>query len=272
MRRASRLRRSPLRLAALGVLAALAGACSSDGPSAPPAGEVAPLDVGALLQETAVPAVPGVAAGVPFVAPAAVPIPTSCPYDAASKSFVCPPTTSGGLTVSLAYTLLDAAGKPLAQADKNVVASIRTVSTAKGTITAPAESGASGTITVDQRQELTLSGLLTGTHRVDGTGTTKIDGTLTVGGLKVPLTSTMTQTVAGLVLPTGAAAGKAPWPTAGTITVDATTAGAGLPATTLRSQLTFNGTSTATLTITIGGVTQRCTVNLANPSQLTCTG
>ena len=254
------MRSARARLVALGALAALA-ACSGD-PSAPE--ESAPLDVSALLGEmSSLPAVtvPG-AVGLAPLAP--VRLPSGCAYVAASESFVCPPVTQDGLTVTVAYTLLDAAGRPLAQADPKVTAAMRTVTTAKGTITPPAGSGVAGTMTVDQRQEMTLSGLLTAVHRLDGTGSMKLDGTVTVGGTRTTLALGSQQTIAGLLLP--AAGSGARWPTGGTIRSETTTGAISGAATTVRAEMTFDGTSTATLTITVGGVTQRCTVNLASPA------
>lgn len=247
------------RLVALGALAALA-ACSGDEPSAPQEG--ATLDVSALLGEmSSLPAVavPGAAGLAPFTA---VRLPSGCAYVATSQSFVCPPVTQDGLTVNVAYTLLDAAGRPLAQADPKATAAMRTVTTAKGTITPPAGSGVTGTMTVDQRQEMTLGGLLTGVHRLDGTGSMKLDGTVTVGTTRTTLALGSQQTVAGLLLP----AAGARWPTGGTIRSETTTGAISGAATTVRTEMTFDGTSTATLTITVGGVTQRCTVNLASPA------
>ncbi len=263
----------------LGALAALAGACS-DGPSAPPASPTAPLDVAPLLAEMTMPGVPGMGVSGPLAVPfagqggsatGAVTVPTSCPYDTASRSFVCPAVTRDGLTVAIAYTLLDVAGKPLATADRNATASIRTVSTVKGTVAVPAGSELSGSLTVDQRQELTLSGLLAGPHRLDGSGTSKVDGRITIGGVTMPMSGTTTETVSGLVLP-ARVTGASPWPTAGTVTIDATTTAFGGVASAVRIQVAFDGTSTATITLTMGGLTQRCTVNLAGGAAPVCAG
>lgn len=258
-------------VASLAALVALAAGCSSDAPSAPDQGATATLDVGRLFGELTVPAVP-VAGALPFAAPT-VSIPASCPYAAASQTFVCPPFTSGGLTVSLSYALLDAGGKSLSTPDRNAAASMRTVGTVAGTVTLPASSGPGGTFTVSQRQELTLSGLLTSTHRLDGTSTARVDGTVTAGGATIPVSTTMTQTIAGLAYPAGAAAGAQQWPASGTITVDATTSTGASAAATTRMVMTFDGTSTVTLTLTSGGTTQRCTLNLASPGAApSCTG
>ena len=256
-------------------LVAVLAACSSDGPSEPAQAD-APLDLAPLLAEMTLPNVPTVGVTLAATAPGAPDVPTNCPYDAASRSFVCPPVTRSGLTVNVAYTLLDAAGRPLATADRNTTASIRTVMTARGTIPFDERGDVAGTLTVDQRQELTLSGLLAGPHKLDGTGTIKLDGTVNLGFGPLPVRSTVTLAVAGLVPPAGGSGGAtgsgARWPSAGTITVEATNASLGNATTTQRAELTFNGTSTVGLALTIGGVTRRCTVNLATTPALVCTG
>jgi hypothetical protein len=283
-------RLAPARLARLGALAALAAlaGCSSDGPQAPSA--IAPLDVAPLLAEATPPSLPAMpelvmaapydAAGVGArVGVRAGAVPTSCPYDAASRSFVCAPVTRDGLTVTFAYTLLDAAGQPLAQPDRNVVASLRTVATVAGTITPPAGAAGgplagAGTLTVAHRQEMALSGLLAGPHRLDGTGSTKVEGRVRVGALTIPTTTTLAEAVEGLVLPEGGtgATGAVRWPIAGTLTIDATTAVGPAPALAARVQMAFEGAGKATITTTIGGVTRRCTVDLARVTGVAALG
>ena len=49
---------------------------------------------------------------------------SSCPYDAATKFFVCAPITASGMTFSRQFQLLDAAGAPLATVNPLAVASL----------------------------------------------------------------------------------------------------------------------------------------------------
>lgn len=272
--------RTPSRLRALAALtaAALLAACSSgsDDTTAPPSGQ--PLNVSQLYAELTV---PGVSSAISLMA-GSLPVPTistsitgSCPYDAASKSFVCTPSTSNGLTYAVSYTLLDAAGNALnGSADRSTTAAMRTLTTVSGTLTLPAGTGGTASATalqISQRSDMTLSGLLGATHTVNGTSTATVGGTISLGGVSTALSSTTTQTTKDLVLPAASTAGTPQYPTSGTVTVDASsTIGAGTPALATRAVMTFNGTSTATLTITSGGATQRCTVNLATQSPPAC--
>jgi hypothetical protein len=272
--------RAPRRaLAALAALALLASACSSDSPSGPASSQ--PLDVARLLTEMTLPSVADVGASfmadLPF--PPLLPAGASCPYDATARGFVCPAVTVSGLTARLTYTLLDAAGSPLSRADRATTAAVRTVTTVAGTTDLAALGGVpgapgpapGGTLTVAQRQELTLSGLLTGRRVLDGTATGTIEGSLSAGNLSTPLRMTMTQTIAGVVLPAESA--TAQWPTAGTITLDATVSFGPGAASTMRTRMTFDGSSTVAFTVTVDGTTQRCTLNMARPRELpVCTG
>jgi hypothetical protein len=270
--------RSRVALAAIAPVAIALAACSSrsDAPTSP--AERQPLDVGQLFAELSPPGMARVAAAMPI----ALPIPgtatafggATCPYVAASSSFVCAPTTANGLTVTLAYQLFDAAGHTQSAPDRSTTASLHAVSTVDGTLTLPASGAfAVGPLAIAGRQETTLTGLLGATHTVNGTSTTKLTGTLTVSGQATPMASTVTATTKDLVLPAPTTGSSAPpYPTSGTVTIDASvSAGAGTPAVTTHAQVTFDGTSTATVTFTVGGVTQRCTVNLATAAAPVCT-
>jgi hypothetical protein len=258
------------RLGAAGALATLAalGACKDEGPAAPGAGD--PLDVARLLAEMS-PA--SAAAGVPLAGFAAVVGPQSgsgCEYQASSRSFVCAPATVSGLTVSVTYTLLDAAGNPQSRPDRATTAAVRGVTTVSGTTAVPG-----GSVTISQRQESTLTGLLGASHTLNGTSKATLQLVPAVTGAAVtgaPVTATIDQTIANLVIPaTSAGSGAASWPTSGTITSDVASTVGGA-ATTTRIQIAFDGTSTASVTITSGGGVQRCRLNLATPSAPVCGG
>jgi hypothetical protein len=123
-----------LRVAALVALAAFANACS-DSSTAPAAVQPAPLSqVLAELQPSSLTPLNSQIS----VAPAAglsAPEPSSCSYDATTKSFVCPNVTVTGVTVSRSFTLLDKDGTPQSQYDKTTTAAVRMKSSFAGTIT-----------------------------------------------------------------------------------------------------------------------------------------
>ena len=269
-----RFRRSPLALVVAGTV--LAGCSGSDAPTAPTAGE--PVNVAQLFGELAPPGATNallLSSGLSLPATSAA-IGASCPYDAASKSFVCAPVTSSGLTVTTSYQLLDAAGKPQdASADRRTTAAMHTVSTIAGTLTLPPGTGttAAGPLTISGKQDMTLSGLLGSTHTLNGTATTTMRGTFTLGSAVTTLSTATTQTMRNVVYPAAAATASAPqYPTSGTITIDGTsTFGTATPAVTTHLEMTFNGTSTATLIMSTGGSTERCTINLATQAPPVCT-
>ncbi|HZF66606.1 MAG TPA: hypothetical protein VEZ47_01045 [Gemmatirosa sp.] len=261
-----RVTRPARRLAALVVLLGGASACSSDRPGGPTEPAATTLDVGPLLSAMTLPtglgAVPlAVMAGVP--APALSGAPPAglgrCTWSDAAQAFACAPVTLGGQTISYQWAPLDAAGRVQRQPDRAATAAIRTLSTSAGTIALPGgATGLSGSVATERRQEMTLSGLLTGRRTLDGASTTSVAGSIVApGGGTLALRTRVEQTVAGLVLP----AEGARWPAAGTVTTVVAEQGASAP--TFRQVLTFDGTSTVTVEQTVAGTTRRCTLDLA---------
>lgn len=241
-----------LRFVAVG---ALLSACSSDSSVAP---NRQPADLSQVLNEMALPSLSGATslAGAPVAGLPAV-TPSSCTYSASTQSFACATVTVSGLTITQSFTLLDASGRPQSTFDAATTASVHLKSTIVGTITSDGTSMA-----IDQAQDLTLSGLLTGIHTLDGTSTTKLDGTVKSGSTSVATTNTVTTTISKLVMPTDTA-GANSYPSSGTITVDVETLDNGFSAT-VHVQVTFNGTSKVGVVISSGLFTQHCIMDLAN--------
>ena len=245
---------SPLkfRVAAAAAILALTGACSdSTGPS-----DVQPANLNEVLAELQ-PQLLASSASMISAAPVpsfSAPAPSSCSYDGASKSFVCPNVTVSGVTASRSFTLLDASGAPQTAFDRTSTAAVRMNTTFGGTV-------ASGTTTVviDQQQELTLSGLLTGVHTLNGTSLLHLTGSLGTGAATIPIGTTVSTKITNLVLPRQASGGQ--WPQSGTIAATVTDAQIGAP---LMVAITFNGTSKATMTVTVNGFTSTTTIDLAD--------
>jgi hypothetical protein len=241
------------RLLSVAVVASLA-ACGSDGPSAP--GSRPSLDKAFLELNT--PAL-SAGAGKPVTMPALVPSlgdGKRCAYAAASQSFTCPTQTFGDLTVGSSFTLLAANGSPQSAFDSTTTAAVRFDATAAGII----EEGPTK-LTVEVKQSVTLSGLLTGTHVIDGTGTSKVSGTIAPASTPIPFTTTTNTTITHLVLLSCDDMVK--WPLSGTITSESSTLVSGLPAVPSRVEVTFSGTSRVAVVITVAGVTKHCTVDLS---------
>lgn len=247
-----------LRFAALAALLALTGACSdsSTGPSVDPVNLSQAL---AELQPTSIAPVADQLSAVP-AASIGAPNPSSCSYDGASKSFVCPNVTVTGVTVSRSFTLLDANAAPQTAFDPATTAAVRLKTAIAGTVT----SGAS-TIAVDQQQDLTLSGLLTGVHMLNGTSLVHMTGSAGSGTTTVPVNMTISATVTNLVLPRASRGEQ--WPQSGTIAATVTDASSGT-ARTGTIAVGFNGTSKATLTVTVDGLSVSTTIDLTNPGSI----
>lgn len=259
----------PLRLAAV-ALAAIVVGCSTDSSLGPSTNQT--MTLSQLFSQMNLPALSGVTSTLSpaAAASAATPVPSTCSYSASSQRFLCPTVAmANGLTVTQSYTLLDASGNPQSQFDPGTTAAVRTTMSAAGTLTLTGST--SGTLTIDQQQDMTFSGLLTNTHVLNGLGTVHMSGAISTGTTTTPTNSTLTMTTTNLVLPPMNGDAIA-WPTSGTLTEDNITAvGAGFPAESIHLTMTFNGTSQVAVVITMGTTTQRCTIDMAKTSALACT-
>jgi len=242
-----------LRVIALAFVAASIVGCGSDSSTGP---DRAPADLGVVLSEMSLPSVAsGLVPGVPALPSTSALTPSSCSYSSTSQSFACPTVTASGLTFTRSFTLLSGSGTPQSQFDPTSTAAVRTTTTTTGTIT----TGGS-TMTVDGHDALTLSGILTGVHMLDGTSVLNVQGT--EAGSTTPYTLSVSTTIASLVLPASVADR---WPKSGKVMVDLTDTMLGATTTT-HMAMTFNGTSKVAVTLTSAGLTLSCTVDLAAQS------
>ncbi|MEP6730009.1 MAG: hypothetical protein ABJE10_05200 [bacterium] len=246
------------------MLGALISACSSDKSVAPTPRE--PATLSQVLSEMALPSFAEMSVGLPNVPSQALatPIPSNCSYAAASSAFVCATVTVTGLTITQSYTLLDASGRPQSAFDPATTASVHLLNSVTGTFTSEGNN-----LTIDASQDLTLSGLLGDSHILNGTNTVKLNGTSTIASTVTPVSTNATLTIANLVVPKSTA-GASAYPTSGTLTSDATTKIGSAVALTTHVQVTFNGTSKVPVTVTIGGFTTHCTVDLSNTTAAAC--
>ena len=231
------------------IVAAFAAACSDS--TAP---DRQPADLGAVLTQMSLPSVAAaVVPDMPATPTVSAPTPSSCSYDAGTQRFNCPVVTATGVTFTRWFTLLDAAGTPQSQFDAATTNAVHMNSSLMGNFTANGS-----TVTVAGNEDLTLSGLLSGVHTLAGTSLVNMNGTDARSG--APYILSVSTTVNDLVLPDSRAD---KWPKSGSVTVDATHALAG---TTTTSHLTavFNGTSKVNVSLTSGGITLSCIVDLAS--------
>jgi hypothetical protein len=243
-------------------LAVAADACTSDS-SVAPNKPAATLD--AALSEVTVPALDYASAtfsGAGIVTPAIVP--SRCQFDGASGTFICGALSGNGLTLNQYFTLLDGTGAKQSAYDKSTTAGLVVNSAVSGTATGYIGSNAV-TLTVDGQQELTLSGLGTAQHTVNGTSLTLTTLTRSDNS-EPPLTSTIKTKVVDLVIPVTGPDDPAPWPTSGMVELQSTTdLGYVIPLaanTTTNAAMEFSGSSVVKLTITTQNGTQTCRVDI----------
>jgi len=247
--------RTTARLLSAALLVA-AAACGSDAATSPTPNASANLDRAfAELQIPALASYSGTAASAIAAITPSITDRSPCAYTPATQSFVCPTQSVSGLTVAASYSLLSATGAAQPAFDPATTNAVHTDARATGTVT----SGATK-LTVDAKQTLSLSGLLSERHVLDGTGTTAVNGVLAQSTGTTPVALTATTTIAQLVFPPSGS--NARWPLSGTITsVSSTTIGA-FPAIAARVVVTFNGTSSAGVDVSIAGVDSHCTIDL----------
>jgi hypothetical protein len=253
----------PFRLAALVAVAAFATACSdSTAPS-----DLQPAELSQVLAEMQPAALAPLNSQISAapVAALSAPVPSSCSYDGTSKSFVCPSVSVTGITVSRSFTLFDASGNPQSAFDRATTAAVRMQTSFAGTVTS-----GSSTVNIDQQQDVTMSGLLTGVRTLNGTSLGHIAGSIGNGTTTTPIASTISTTITNLVLPTSST-GANRFPASGTIAATTTTTIGALPASTVNAAIAFDGTSKAAVTITANGITTHCTVDLTAQSAVLCT-
>lgn len=256
---------SPSRLTLLSVLGFALAACS-DTPTGP---SNQPLDLSALLAEmNSSPLGSMTSLATPTFGVVAMPgnpalDPGDCTYSANTGFFVCPTSSRGGMTFTRMFRLIDDAGNSQSAPGPKTTA-VETRTTVDGTLTPPAGAPSGlGTITMSGSSDMTLSGIRTDKHTLNGTSTMTMAGTFDFGGTSVPMHTAMTQTTTNLVLPNVKAGQK--WPQSGSIAIDETSDadGSGTPETS-RIVMTFDGTSVVKVTITDSFGTSNCQIDLAS--------
>lgn len=181
-----------------------------------------------------------------------------CSFNSTSQSFVCPGRVSDNLTFSRSFQLLDASGTPQSAFNPATTAAIRTIMDVSGTRTLSNPSGPGATIAFEHHADHTLSGLLTGPKTLNGVATS--EATFTPQGGSSYVVSTE-QTIDDLVLPER---GESHFPKSGSITTEVTVPGfLGVGTHTSTVAMEFDGTSVVHLTITSGGATRNCTIDLS---------
>lgn len=204
---------------------------------------------------------------------------SSCSVSSSTGQITCGPTTHDGLTVSRVSSYTTAAGVAQSAIDTttNTVTSAITVA---GTVTRARRdtNGTSvdtSTSTVNEKSNQTVTGLAAGSvsRTVNGTssGTEATTGKTSAGAFTANRVAG--DTVTGVVVPAQTPALPHPYPTAGTIvrSMSATVSvnGGAAATSTRREVITYDGSATAKVVITVDGTTQNCTLPLPH-GRLTC--
>ncbi|HVL67856.1 MAG TPA: hypothetical protein VM364_11385 [Vicinamibacterales bacterium] len=184
-------------------------------------------------------------------------------FDSSSGQFVCPSQSREGITLTMRFTLYDKDGNVLSVLDREKVASIRTETSASGTTS---REGAS--VTIDRSGVMVTTGLgpQATTHTLNGTERGTVTASATINGVATTTTTSMLESTNNLVVPARRSSGDPGYPLSGervrTATTTTTHGSTSRTLTTERRE-TFNGTSVVQVQITVNGVTQHCTYDLA---------
>ena len=190
-----------------------------------------------------------------------------CQFNPATGEFECPSQTRDGITFTRQFTLYDARGNVLPRFGRDVAA-IRTETTADGTTTR--DGGAVATIHRAGEMMTTGLGPDAKAHTLNGREHGTITTTMTApDGTKVTANATIDGVTVNLVVPVRPGDRTQAYPLSGTRIHTTTTIAPGKGPLTLRRQETFDGTNIVKVELTVNGVTQSCTFDLATKTS-TC--
>lgn len=185
---------------------------------------------------------------------------SDCTLSSASGRVTCPAVTNHGLTIARSFSFKKADGS-VQPAPDSTTNTINVQTSATGTVTRRD----SAVSVVSNSSDRTVAGLASGSTQrtVNGTsrGQESTTGTNTDGAFTA--TRLVGDTTSGLVIPV--VEGKPTYPTAGTVirSMHATfTVGGATTTHDRREVVTYNGSATASITITQDGTTKTCTLPL----------
>jgi hypothetical protein len=186
----------------------------------------------------------------------------NCTFAASTGNVTCTNVTRNGLTITRVLTFKNASGATQERRDSTTDYA-RSVMTASGTVT---RADGNITATVSHASDRTVTGLAYNstlrTVNETSEGTESASGT-TRDGAAFTSQREVTSSTVGLTIPVES--GKPTFPTAGTVsrTMKVVMTVDGESKTSMRSEvITFNGTATATVTITHDGTTKTCSLPL----------
>lgn len=189
---------------------------------------------------------------------------SGCGFSSTDNRVTCAPVDRRGLTINRSFSYLDAAGAVQQAFDTSTTNTVNVQTTVTGTKVHHDDD----TSTVNSKSDITVVGLASGSTQrtVDGT-TSGTESTLGTDrdGIRFTSLRTAGDTVSGVIIPLQN--GRPTFPTAGTIvrSMQATVTLDGQTPTmsSRREVITFDGTSTAQISVTQDGVTKTGTLSLA---------
>ena len=191
---------------------------------------------------------------------------SGCAFSSTDNRVTCPAVARRGLTINRSFSYLDASGTVQQKFDTATTNTVNAQTTVTGT---RVHHDGLDTSTVNSKSDITVAGLATGSTQRTVNGTAS--GTeSTVGknedGVHFTAMRTAGDTATGVVIPLQD--GRPTFPTAGTIvrSMQATVTLDGQTPTTSsrREVITFDGSSTAKITVTQDGVTKTGTLSLVD--------
>jgi hypothetical protein len=194
---------------------------------------------------------------------------SSCTFVASTGAVTCGPTTHDGLTSTRVSTYKTTAGVAQAKID-STTNSVTSKVTVTGTTT-------HGTIssTVDETSNQSVTGLAVGSTKrtVNGTSSGKESSTGTSSQGAFTSVRLVGDTTTGVVIPAQTSTTTQTYPTAGTVirsmSATVTITGQAATASKRREVVTYDGSATAKVVITVDGTTQNCTLPLPH-GKLAC--
>jgi hypothetical protein len=188
---------------------------------------------------------------------------SGCAFSSSDNRVTCPAAIRRGLTINRSYSYLDAAGAVQQAFDTALTNTVNVKTSVSGTTT----HHDNDTSTVSSNSDITVVGLASGStlRTVNGiAGGTETTRGLDSAGVAFTAVRVAGDTISGVTIPVQS--GKATYPTAGTIvrSMQATVTLSGQTPTTSnrREVITFDGTSTAQISVTQDGVTKTGTLSL----------
>ena len=193
--------------------------------------------------------------------------PSVCTYSSTDNSFTCPSKSASGITFQLKYYLFNSAGVAQTAYDAATTDRLRTVYDASGTFNSTGSTPSSVTLT--HHSDLTLTGLLGTSRTLNGTSTDHGVFDTGSGTSAVHAVVDVAGTATNIVLP----AAQGQYPASGLLASDITvktTSGSFSTTANARGTLAFNGTNLVQLTLSTGGGTAACIIDLTGQKAPKC--